>query len=160
MKERFEDKVIKIGECWIWNAGKYGNNYGAFYYNGKQRLAHRASYMIYVGEIPDGMCVCHRCDVHECVNPEHLFLGTLSDNMQDCKRKGRSVNPVLPGETNGRAKLTAEQVVEIMSRIKSGETQISLSKEFGITQASISLIVRGVNWRCLGLFNGANQSVS
>lgn len=156
--ERFESKITKTKSCWEWNAAKYNNGYGAFYYNGRNRLAHRIAYKIYIGEIPKGMFVCHHCDNRWCVNPSHLFLGTHTENMIDCKSKGRNVYPILLGEKNARAKLTEAQVIEIMSRLNEGETQVDLGKEFGIAQASISLIVRGINWKHLGLGKKSNLS--
>jgi len=75
--------------CWLWPASTTPNGYGQFGPIGSHRLAHRFSWEIYKGKIPDGMCVCHHCDVTSCVNPDHLFLGTYSDNMRDMVKKKR-----------------------------------------------------------------------
>lgn len=91
--ERFFDKILKTESCWIWTGGSRGNGYGAFKLNGKVVDAHRVSYMIHKGDIPDHKLICHTCDNRSCVNPDHLFIGTHSDNMQDCKSKGRLVVP-------------------------------------------------------------------
>ena len=75
--------------CWLWTGRKKGPAYGGFLYQGKKQMAHRVSWQLYRGKIPDGMKICHECDVPLCVNPQHLFCGTQKDNMQDCARKGR-----------------------------------------------------------------------
>jgi len=93
---RFESKVIRDDcmpdGCHIWTGHINRGGYGTLGNNNKEILAHRASYAIYKGEIPHGMIICHRCDNPPCVNPAHLFLGTVSDNAKDSVAKGRSRN--------------------------------------------------------------------
>lgn len=91
---RFSSKYEPVTEtgCWIWTASIGGGGYGQIGSGGRKQplLAHRASWQIHFGQIPDGMQVCHKCDVKLCVNPDHLFLGSQIDNMQDMIRKGRN----------------------------------------------------------------------
>lgn len=82
-------KIVENG-CWQWQAGLTKDKYGAFKVNGATIGAHRLSYILYIGEIPDSMYICHKCDNPSCVNPFHLFLGTPNDNIQDMITKGRN----------------------------------------------------------------------
>ena len=87
---RFFDKIEMTDSCWLWKAGLRGKaGYGAFKLNGKIISAHRFSYEIHKGEIPNGVFVCHSCDIRKCVNPNHLFLGSPKDNWKDGFDKGR-----------------------------------------------------------------------
>ena len=90
--QRFFDKINKTDNCWLWTAAMRGG-YGVIKIKGKGVSAHRLSYEIHKGPIENGLLVCHKCDNRKCVNPDHLFLGTQSDNMIDCSKKGRLVYP-------------------------------------------------------------------
>jgi len=89
----FETKFDKTENgCWLWKQARDKDGYGSFKFKRKVYRAHRFSYMLYKGEIPDGMMVLHKCDIPNCINPEHLFLGTAKDNAQDAAKKGRIGN--------------------------------------------------------------------
>lgn len=92
LQERFEEKYIPVPEagCWLWTAAVDTYGYGRIGFGDGLISAHRVSWALYRGEIPNGLCVLHACDVPSCVNPDHLFLGTHSDNSKDCFNKGRS----------------------------------------------------------------------
>lgn len=132
-------------ECWEWKKCRNAEGYGVLRRNKKTLSAHRVAWNAVNGPIPDGMCVLHRCDNPGCVNPEHLFLGTLADNMADMVQKGRGRLPENSGERNGGAKLTWSQVREIRS-IR-GETRADIAKRYGIAQSTLSRIIQGASWK-------------
>lgn len=93
-EDRFKEKYLINDEtgCWEWQHATNNIGYGMFRWDRHtMRTAHRASYEIHIGNIPDGLCVCHTCDNPKCVNPEHLWLGTIQDNMTDKVKKGRNI---------------------------------------------------------------------
>lgn len=142
LKERFFKKVSKEKECWIFHGAKDGSGYGMFWDQKSYIKAHRFSYIIHVGEIPNGMCVCHKCDIRSCVNPDHLFLGTIADNNKDKARKNRAARQ--PGELHGMCKLTQASVDEIRS-VKNPHLP-TLAKRFGVSKSQISRIIRNERW--------------
>jgi hypothetical protein len=107
-------------------------------------MAHRVSYELLVGPIADGMFVCHKCDVPSCVNPDHLFVGTPRDNIQDMFRKGRDNQPV--GEQHGMARLTEQQVLEIL---ESDEKHDVLARRYNICRPQITTIKNRKSWKHL-----------
>lgn len=104
--------------------------------------AHRIAYEVNFGPIPEGMQVCHRCDRPQCVNPEHLFLGTIQDNMRDMREKGRS----LTGERNTKSKLSEPIVLGICRMSEAGVSQKSMADMFGVSRQTISSILTGRTW--------------
>lgn len=132
------------GGCWLWNGALF-NGYGSIRDNGAEYAAHRYSYSLHYGPIPDGLFVCHRCDVPACVNPAHLFLGTHADNMADMARKGRAARQGGPrGSLNSNARLNEKQVAEI---IASPEGARKIAARLGVTPAVIGRIRRRQAWR-------------
>lgn len=139
----FWEKVDKAGAngCWNWTASQKEKGYGQFIWNGKMNRAHRLAWKLLRGD-PGDKEVAHRCDNRLCVNPEHLFLATHLENMQDCKAKGRHAH----GESNTRSKLTAEQVSELRSLRDKGWKFHELGARFGITSSHATNIYHRRAW--------------
>lgn len=142
--------------CWEWKGVKDKDGYGKLRISGsrKRMLAHRRSYELFIGTIPEKMCVLHSCDNPPCVNPDRFFLGTSADNTKDCIKKGRHItqqdyfNP--RGSTNGAAKLTEDKVIEIRSLISRGNLSLGeIGKKFGVSKTTIADIKYGINWSWL-----------
>ena len=132
-------------ECWLWLRHTNNDGYGRLTVNGRGISAHRLSYSLKKGDIPLNLNVCHSCDNPRCINPDHLFTGTQSDNMKDCYEKGRSkICPVsFKGEKNTASKLKDKDISEIRKRLIKGEKQSSIARHFNVSQAQISNIKRG-----------------
>lgn len=149
-KEHFWNR-IKIGlndQCWEWQKAKSRFGYGWLTWNGVCTGAHRIAWVLTNGEIPEGMCVLHKCDNPPCCNPNHLFLGTRADNCADMRKKGRDKYVGKPGEANSQAKLSKEDVIRIRMIYKRGViTQRMIAAEYGITRESVKDILQGKNWR-------------
>lgn len=128
----FWKKIKKTDTCWLWTASCKGNNgYGAFKVDHKLEHAHRVMYRLVFGEIPKGLQVLHRCDNPKCVNPDHLFIGTIRNNMDDMVKKGRHL------------KVKVDRRLEIPSMLVSGKTQTEIATILGCHQSLISKIMRG-----------------
>jgi hypothetical protein len=136
-------KVDKVAECWEWQAQRSRDGYGKLQLRGKKHLAHRLSFEVHCGPIPDGINVCHRCDNPCCINPSHLFLGTQADNIADKFAKGRGVTPRLFGADHSQAKLTEADVLAIRA---SSASQSQMAKAFGVSKSTIGSIRTGKTW--------------
>lgn len=143
--DRFWSKVDKSGDCWEWTASRINTGYGRFVLSGKIQMAHRVSYELMVGPIPKGKCVLHHCDNPPCVRPDHLWVGSRSDNMLDMYKKGRRV---MGGENAGTAKLTSEQVLKITNLIGK-EKRADIAEMFKVSQSTIGNIATGHCWSCV-----------
>lgn len=149
--DRFWKKVAKSEWCWNWTGCRDGNGYGEIGTGGKRGVAfaHRVSYELHNGPIPEGMHVLHKCDNPSCVRPDHLFIGTHTDNMRDmwAKGRGRCDGAGRKGSANGNHKLTEEQVGAIRQRLSAGQSQRSLGQEYGVSKTLIGLISKGRAWK-------------
>lgn len=135
-------------ECWPWAGSVNWAGYGTFKFRG-ERGAHRASWVIHFGEIPEGQHVLHRCDNPACVNPHHLFLGTHAENMRDMGIKGRARPPApARGPTHHCARLDERKVKAIRERYAlGGVRQADLANEFGVSQPVISAVILRKTWK-------------
>lgn len=151
LEERFWALVQKGDDCWEWIGNTTKDGYGRMKRTGESAgtYVHRISWEFHFGAIPAGLKVLHHCDNPPCVNPKHLFLGTDKDNSDDKMRKGRHV--ASPGEKNGSSRLSKSDVVAIRTRHKNGERQSVLSREFKVSDVTISRIVRRLNWQSVQL---------
>ena len=146
--ERFNEKYRKDESgCWIWMASCAGKGYGQIKLPGERRqiYAHRLSYLIHKGPLPEGKHICHTCDNPRCVNPDHLFVGTSQDNHDDMKNKGRHTY----GEKSATAKSTTKDVLQMKAMIAAGVPQTKIAALFGLHQTTVSKINRAERWKHL-----------
>jgi len=147
--------------CWNWIGQKSEHGYGIISKSshiraGVKTYAHQLSWLIYNGEIPSGMFICHHCDNPACVNPNHLFLGTPQDNVDDKMRKGRHRTRVFYGKEHPQHgtnspynKLTENDVREIRKLYVEGETLRSIASKFNVVHGVINNIIQGRKWSWL-----------
>lgn len=140
--------------CWYWTGHKIPSGYGTFCVNGKFNYAHRLSWEIENGEIPEGLYILHKCDNPSCVNPNHLFSGTQADNMQDMVNKGRKVSNPPKGIKHPLSKLTDDDIREIRKIYIKGKpgdkpspySVKGLSVKYNVASSLIHRIVKRVSW--------------
>lgn len=151
-------------ECWNWMANKKRFGYGVFFNNGRNILAHRVSYVLRHGPIPEGKIILHSCDNPSCVNPDHLSAGTYAENSRQREEKGRSNRPcgknhflkkdpsrILKGSKHGRSKLVESDVLQIRKLHKEGMRCAHIAKLFpSVRYKSIHKIVKGFRWSHVG----------
>ena len=169
------EHCAELGPCWTWTASVHGKGYGQVTIHGATKKAHRVSWELTNGPIPDGLCALHRCDNPRCVSVGHLFLGTNADNVADKMEKGRHrwvtgdahglrlhpervargdrsgarLHPerLARGERNSNSKLIAADIIAIRQRLSAGDTQCSIAKSFGVSNKTISNIKKGLIWK-------------
>lgn len=161
IEERLLRRVTKTETCWLWTGCTAPYGYGKLLDGTPEqrtRYAHCIAYELFIGPIPDGMLVCHTCDVRNCVNPAHLFLGTHADNSADMKAKGRAAtgrrsgaytHPErrMRGEGHPNTPLTEKNVREIRARYAAGNvSQQTLADKYGVCRPTISNVIRRVTW--------------
>ena len=147
--DRFWAKIERRGddECWLWPAAKTRGGYGRFCSKRHVHYTHRLSWELTHGPIPNGLFVCHHCDVRNCVNPSHLFIGTVTDNTRDMIAKGRANHTKNPrGTANGASKLDPNAVRTIRSLCASGVSQYVAAARFGVTQRAVWELVHRRSW--------------
>ena len=146
LRQRFERSYIvdPSNHCWIWKPlWHQRERYGAILLeDGTVTKAHRASWILHRGPIPEGLHVCHHCDTQACVNPHHLFVGTAKQNHEDSCAKGRRNAP--KGEAAPQAKLTEQAVREIR---QSTEPQRTLGERYGVSGVAIHLVRQYRTWK-------------
>jgi hypothetical protein len=129
-----------LDSCWLWTRSVGSHGYGQVTFRGKPATAHRVSWEIHNGPVPDGLDVLHRCDVRRCCNPAHLFVGTARDNMRDMHSKGRANNP---------HKLSEDDVLNMRTVYAFGGRIVDLAAAYGVTPATASEAIKGTTWKGL-----------
>jgi HNH endonuclease len=148
---RFWPKVVRSEGCWLWTGAQVAAPgappYGSFRITERTSIrAHRFSWILHFGEIPDDLIVCHTCDVRLCVRPDHLFLGTHIDNVRDRDAKGRA--GAARGVEQPGSRLTDEAVRELRALYAAGGvTQRELAEYFDVSQGTVSRAWRGEHWK-------------
>lgn len=159
----FEKNFIKADGCWEWQGTIQTTGYGYFYLGRghlggvKGGTASRASWYLYIGDIPAGMCVCHRCDNRKCVNPQHLFLGTDYDNTLDKMMKGRhskgldhslKTKAKIPrGSSHYKTKLTEDDIQNICELRNSGMTYAAIARIYSFDHTTVYKIIKNKRWK-------------
>ena len=140
-------------ECWDWTRGKDQAGYGIVLLNGRRDRTHRIAWSLTRGDIPAGLFVCHHCDRPSCCNPNHLFLGSNSENIEDARRKGRmSLPPVNRGEDHYNTNMTNELVMAARLKYATGKyTLRDIANEYKTSISMVHALVRGKTWKHLPL---------
>ena len=137
--DRLTKKCEPITEtgCWIWTGNSEVAGYGRLTVDGKIMKAHRAMYIAIHGEVPKGKIICHKCDVPACINPAHLYAGTLTDNLNDAYARGQR-------NKCENSSIPAEIIKQIRSLKHSGESDKNISMITGVSRSHVNKVVRNV----------------
>lgn len=138
----FDNTIILDNDCWEYTGARCTAGYGQIRHEGKSLLTHRVSYDLVVGDIPPKMMVCHKCDYRPCINPDHLFLGTMKDNKHDSMAKDRHAR----GERVGHSKLTEQIVREIRQLLDEGIPAPEIALRYGVSRSTPNSIKLGITW--------------
>lgn len=140
LEMRFLASFKKDGNgCWLWTGAMNTSGYGKVMRGKKHKGAHRVSWERVNGPIPDDLCICHKCDVRRCVNPDHMFLGSIRDNFDDMRAKGRNAR----GETNGMAKLNEADVKRIR---RDKRLNYVIAADYGVSSVLVGKVKRREVW--------------
>lgn len=142
-KNRFYSSFNKSDNCWIWNKSKDSFGYGLFYIGGTYYRAHRYSYELFIGKIPEGKIIMHTCDNPPCINPDHLVPGTLEENNKDKAAKGRQIK----GVDSFSAILDEQKVILIRKLRGEGRSYKELAIEFNVSKHTIYDLCNGRTWK-------------
>lgn len=137
--QKVDTQGFNPNACWVFTGAGKGNGYGNVNVDGKQISAHRRAYELFCGSVPEGFDVCHTCDNRWCVNPDHLFVGTRKENMEDCMSKGRT-------DGGNRKHLTENRVQEIRRRLKLGMSPRRISQQMDVNYHTVTAIQRGASY--------------
>lgn len=132
-KKKLLDNIKIIDDCWIWQKFKNNDGYGSIWVEDKIYRTHRLAYLLWIGEIPYNVCVCHKCDNRACINPDHLWIGSHIENMQDMVKKKRT----LYGEQRPNNKIPICKRQEIVDKYLNGKTQTELAIEYNCHASAI-----------------------
>ena len=147
--DRFWSHVDRTGDCWEWRGYRDRKGYGKVMRDGKNQFAHRYSWALANGPVPEGLVIRHSCDNPPCVNPVHLQIGTQRDNIADRQRRGRHRPGRFPGELHHSHKLTDADVLAARAAYRGGERISVLAKRYGIGHKTMYEAVTGRSWRHL-----------
>lgn len=140
--QHLKSRIKIVNGCWEYQVCGKRDKYGLIEINGKTKRAHRISYELFVNEIPNGMCVCHKCDNPPCINPEHLFIGTNHDNRMDSVNKKRHSR----GISRPLAKFNEEEIREIRELYFKGHSIEVLALKYKVNYSTMYRIVKRHTW--------------